>query len=262
MERPSRPRTTADLPDSVHQQLSMYAVAATAAGVGLLALAPPAEAKIIYTSTHHVIPQNHHYNLDLNHDGVADFNLSNHYYCGTDFCVIWLYALPAAGNAVEGVNGPLVPQQSCDPNDSMIASALSRGSRIGPKAPFCGGMMANVGWLATYGKWWNVNNRYLGLKFQVKGKTHYGWARLSVKGGGVKITATLTGYAYETIPGKAIIAGKTHCPAEDPTNDFAPGASLPNPFPDKPQPASLGALAMGAPGLSIWRREELVSARQ
>jgi hypothetical protein len=233
MQRTSR--KVSQLSESLHQQLSSYALAASAAGVGLLALAQPAEAKIIYTSIHHVITQNHHYNLDRNHDGVADFKLSNYYNCGTDLCAIRLYALPAAaGNAVEGINGPLGPPQRCQPNDPMIAYALSRGSRVGPKAPFCGGMMANVSSLATYGKWWNVNNRYLGLKFQIKGKTHYGWARLSVKGSGSKITAILTGYAYETTPNKPIIAGKTK------GNDESQGASL-------------GALAAGANGLHMWK---------
>jgi hypothetical protein len=45
-----RPRKTANLSESAHQQLKMYAFAATAAGVGVLALAKPAQGKIIYTS--------------------------------------------------------------------------------------------------------------------------------------------------------------------------------------------------------------------
>ena len=41
------------------------------------------------------------------------------------------------------------------------------------------------------------------------GKIHYGWARLSFQVQNFSITATLTGYAYETIPNKPIIAGET-----------------------------------------------------
>jgi hypothetical protein len=113
----------------------------------------------------------------------------------------------------------------------------------------------------TYGKWINVNNRYLGLKFKIKGKFHYGWARLSVHNFINDISATLTGYAYETIPNKPIITGKTK--GEDDSSveqpnpaDPSPDASLTDPIP-APQPASLGALAMGARVLSIWRRKEL-----
>jgi hypothetical protein len=59
------------------------------------------------------------------------------------------------------------------------------------------------------GPWKNVRKRYLGLKFLIKGKTHYGWARLNVTISGDVINATLTGYAYETVAVKAIITGKT-----------------------------------------------------
>jgi hypothetical protein len=79
-------------------------------------------------------------------------------------------------------------------------------------------------------------DRYLGLGFQITGKTHYGWARLNVKVSKTAISATLTGYAYETIPNKPIIAGKTH------------GKDV-----IALEPASLGALAAGAPGLHTWR---------
>jgi hypothetical protein len=77
MKRSSRPRKTADLSESVHQQLNMYVLAASAAGVGLLALAQSAEAKIVYTKTHVVIGTNHVYALDLNHDGVVDFKIDS-----------------------------------------------------------------------------------------------------------------------------------------------------------------------------------------
>src|SRR5580692_6201903 len=67
MNRYSRPRRTADLSDSIHQQLNMYAVAAAAAGVGMLALSQPSEAKIVYTPANAQIKGR--LNLDLNHDG-------------------------------------------------------------------------------------------------------------------------------------------------------------------------------------------------
>ena len=107
------------------------------------------------------------------------------------------------------------------------------------------------------GNWINVTNQYLGLKFEINGKTHYGWARLSVQAVYYTITATLTGYAYETIPNKPIIAGRTKGPdeissIEQPTSAPFISATL--------EPAGLGLLAMGAPGLSIWRREDSVGA--
>ena len=62
------------------------------------------------------------------------------------------------------------------------------------------------------------------------------------------VVATLTGYAYETVPNKAIIVGQTK----------GPSASLRNPS-DVLDPASaptLGMLALGAPSLDSWRRNE------
>ena len=99
------------------------------------------------------------------------------------------------------------------------------------------------------------------MKFRIKGKVHYGWARLNVAVGNSRISATLTGYAYETIAGKSIKAGQTK-EAENPNDgDFVPGASLTNPIPDKLQPATLDLLALGAPGLSVWRREEIAAPK-
>jgi hypothetical protein len=85
--------------------------------------------------------------------------------------------------------------------------------------------------LFVTGPWADVQNRYLGLKFKIKGESHYGWARLNVQLNGGPITGTLTGYAYETIPNKPIIAGKTHGKDE----------------------ATLGHLATGASAIPAWR---------
>jgi hypothetical protein len=205
MRRYLRPLKTARLSDSLHQRLNSYALAASAAGVSALALSQPAEAKIVYTPAHIKIGFGRVdlYNLNLNHDGTADFTIDTGSSCANT-CNFYLGAFGQAySNAVEmaGVRD---------------AAALHPGARIGPAKQFDIWFMkmAEV-YYSTYGKrsvngqWVNVANRYLGLKFLIKGKIHYGWARLSVKVQGHAITATLTGYAYETIPNKPIIAGKT-----------------------------------------------------
>src|SRR5579864_6807541 len=68
-----RARKVVDLSEAVHKQLNAYGLAAGAAGVSLLVLANPVEAKIVYTKTHKVIGSNGIYSLDLNHDGTVDF---------------------------------------------------------------------------------------------------------------------------------------------------------------------------------------------
>jgi len=96
------------------------------------------------------------------------------------------------------------------------------------------------------------------MSFKIHGKTHYGWARMSVQAGYVYINATLTGYAYETIPVKSIKAGQTKGKPDDAIVKSS-NASLTAPA---PEPATLGMLALGAPSLAIWRREEVEGATQ
>jgi hypothetical protein len=193
-----RPRKPASLSQSVHDRLNIYALAASAAGVSLLALAPPSEAEIIYTKAYHVIPKGGHYNLDLNHDGKTDFSFVDRFNCTEDFCPNALLVNPTGENGVEGRQGFL----------QEWAYALPQGAHIGPGHPFSGQVMASsdAGYL---GSWVNVTNRYLGFKFKIRGATHYGWARLDVSVIGGIVVGTLTGYAYETIPNMPIIAGKT-----------------------------------------------------
>jgi hypothetical protein len=233
--------TPARLPGAVHQRLSAYALAASAAGVGVLALAQPAGARIVYTPTHQVIGKNGRYKLDLNHDKIADFVLVNTHGCNTDYCIDALSALPSQGNGVEGAKGFLsIP----------YASALQRGARIGPKAHFSGRLMASSqSSQGTIGKWLNVTNGYLGLKFTIKGKTHYGWARLTVKVlGRAFIKTTLSGYAYESRPNKPIIAGKTKA-SDDITR--VEGLNSTSSRALTGEPSTLGQLAIGASGPSF-----------
>lgn len=224
---PRPARKPFSLSNSLHHQLNLYAVAAGAAGMGMLALAQLAEAKIIYTKAdERVWP----FGLPLDMDGTRDF-LFMTYMMATTPATEWRVSInPVPGNAI-WVTG------------KGSAVALRAGAEIGPKAPFSShnsdvSMGAIVrhqgnGKLYYYGPWENggkgLKNRYLGLRFQIKGKTHYGWARLNFPSPQL---AKLTGYAYETIPNKPIIAGKTEGPDVVTVQpDTAPG--------------SLGTLALG-----------------
>jgi len=77
MARSSRPtRTPAQLSDTINGHLNRYGLAAGAAGVGMLALAPPVQAKIIYTPADVNFSRYPPVSLDLNHDGIGDFVLA------------------------------------------------------------------------------------------------------------------------------------------------------------------------------------------
>jgi len=239
----TRNRDVVRLNLKLEKNLRAYAGAAGAAGVGLLALGQPAAAKVVYTKAHRVISPNTSFNLDLNHDRTTDFVVANKSAATSYGSYDRIYVNPPAGNSFVGnLSG-------------YVASALPVGSRVGPGDPFYsmrssrnrGGNMAVAGYHLGNGSrhdgpWFKARNRYLGLRFTIHGWVHYGWARFSIKSkqgdGHLVFTALLTGYAYETIPNKAIITGRTS----------GPGVIA-------IEPASLGRLALGASGPAAWRRK-------
>jgi hypothetical protein len=230
--------------------------------VSLLALAPRVEAKIVYTSAHDVIGHGgaQYVAIDLNHDGLADLAVATSHNSCTSTCLVNLGAFPL-GNEIKGT------KFSSHSTSVFVAWALRPEARVGAHAPFIRGGNFGCEMLDVFsfpsmhyrkftGHWHDVKDRYLGVKFSVDGEAHFGWVRLTVHDQGHAITAVLTGYAYETVPNKAIIAGKTEGP-EDGSDDEANPATLNEPT---LQPASLGLLAMGSHGLSVWRREQSLGA--
>jgi hypothetical protein len=269
MKPSSRPtRKPANLSDSVHQQLNMYALAAGAAGVSLLALPRTAEAKIVYRHVHVNIGS---YQLNPAGEAVAPFGI---YQVNSSFSTNFYWARLSFNPASSGakfVRGA---------GSSWSVSALPQGAVIDSKARWGG----YRGLVATYGPYGGGTFKhhkggfqfgrpaFVGFKFQIKGKPHYGWARLTARVGQGRqkyVYAILTGYAYETVPNKAIKAGQTKGMANDFTatrslpnsHDFA-AASMINPVPEISQPVSLGMLALGAQGVPLLRRKESVGATQ
>jgi hypothetical protein len=262
-----QPRKTFKISDSLNRQLNTYAQVAAAAGVSVLALAGASEAEVVYTETHQVTHSSFPLYIDLNHDGIKDFILRATYYAGSSGFNIGLDASGIAENRVAGRH-----LRSSGGYFFSAASALPAGAEIGPKGNFSvrlpfmaeehfnriGTQYSDLGPWAGNGK--GVRNRYLGLKFVVHGEVHYGWARLSVTLGHERqlddVVGTLTGFAYETVPEKPIIAGRITGPdvitVQPETGEIPQRAPLAAPV---PAPAGLGLLAKGALALDIWRRE-------
>lgn len=245
-------RMAAQLGTGLERSLSAYAAAAAAAGVSLLALASPTEAKIVYTPAHTNIPVNGGpVPLDLNHDGIVDFSFSNVSYDVTGGFFGFLNArADSPSNALWGRGtfylgiGEMPAGLLKGGYSGVFAGALRAGFTVRRNKSYF--QKGNSRWLMaleggsyyrsiSYGQWNYADNRYLGLKFVENGQIHYGWARLSVSLAHGSSVA-LTGYAYENIPNKPIITGKTKGPDV---------ITL--------QPASLGHLAQGAAGISAWR---------
>ncbi len=234
--------------------LKHYSAAAVAAGVSVLALTLPAAAKVVTTTKTIFIPINQPVLIDLDHDGVADFEFSLISYsadCSPDF---EFTMKPLAGGAVVG--GPI--RSSVGP----YASALAQGAKIGPSAHFGASSGRGVAIeksnfeycsfsynRSLIGHWGgNPRNRYLGVKFLIHGTTHYGWISLSSNYVNRKsIAAHINAFAYETVAGRRISAGST---SSNSSEDVASPATT---------GPSLGMLALGSDGLTLWRREENVS---
>jgi hypothetical protein len=257
------------LSKSIDSRLNVYGMAAAAASVGLLALAEPAQSEVVITNKNIPIPACNlaqspcSVSLDLNGDGVNDFKISllstfsaYGYFAGTEF----LRVTARNGGGVMGTAGG---------NRGPYASALLRGAKIGASDHFLSGKDTiedtyfnyHTYYQAEkrfYGKWEGDHpNRFLGVKFKIGGKTHYGWIRITVKSSLTHnpftlMSATITEYGYETIANKSLGAGLA---STNSAEDQAPAMTEP------PRRANLGMLALGAEGLDLWRREEVGSLK-
>ena len=241
------------VPKSLQRQLNSYLLVAGAAGTALWTMPCTLEAEVVFTPTH-VTLTNGQLPLDLNNDGVVDFVLADESQGGS--CCLYTRKLGVVGefvgsnqNGVEGIFLNAVP--------------LGKGEVVGPKDLF---LAANLRMASAFndsnsffyvsGLFANTKDRFLGFRFLLQGKMHYGWARFRVVSVGLNgskpvIKATLTGYAYETIPNHPLVTGDEGNPSH---SELTPSLV---PEIDKQQSnAGLGVLALGASGLPIWRRDD------
>jgi hypothetical protein len=234
----SKSRPTSKLSRSVHHQLNMYALVTTAAGVSLLALAVPAECKIVHKVVNQKLPINDEFFLDLNNDTRNDFMFVLHSFNGASIS----HSLGVNGLRGNGILDFMSHSHQC-------AKALPKGVKVGPGNQFdtkavMGFEGSSMGGSFGFCTWQKVTTQaFVGLKFSIAGRTHFGWARF----GGISLgprqlpTATLIDYAYETTPDKAIVTGRTK-----ERNDSSAGATPAALSTPTREPATLGVLALGS----------------
>jgi hypothetical protein len=187
--------TAKPLTQLLTKRLLAYAAAATA-----VAACTPATAEVVYTPVHQNVDLDFY--LDLNNDGIPDFHIHSYQISA----IAELQVFPqVTGNRIVHHNGPCGQRTKY-----TAAAALSGGEIIGPALNF----QANANCMmyfdnSTYvGPWFDAKDRYLGFSFVIAGKTHFGWARLTFRNiGCYRCILGLIDYAYETIPGQAIVAG-------------------------------------------------------
>ena len=207
MKRSPR-RKTSVIAESLNKRLNYYALAASAAGVSLMSLAQAANAQIIFTPANVTTgAPGSTYNLDLNNDGIPDFTIKG--YGDGVYNAFMAINVTGAGEAIQFVKtcvGTLGTYCS-------YAAALNQGDKIpGTKLNVDGVPIevanSNNGNASYRGVWANVQNHFVGLKFKLSGQTHYAWMRMSVRARPGKLQAHISGYAYESTPNKAILAGQ------------------------------------------------------
>ena len=233
-------RKQVSLNSVLDKRLLGYAAAATAA-----LFSQSAEGKIVYTAANTNIPTNTLVPLDLNNDGVKDFQFYFFFFQdarklpeGQFSSGLEIY--PETGNSV----------WAAQTAKFVCAAALPAGVEVGKNRPFSGDYLPLWQKFGSYTRgasgrcpWASRHHgAFLGLKFYISGELHYGWAHVTVGS-----TNVLDGYAYETVPNQAIDTGKTSGPVADALNPVDLQGT---------RSATLGALAQGSHGLSIWRRED------
>jgi hypothetical protein len=259
----------------LNKKLIPYVAAASAAGVGIVAAAArPADAEIVYTPTNSAIAPNTTVPLDLNNDGIVDFRFYNLYSIVRNTSCLPGCAILAElkvgraqpGNAAWATSSNMIHRHhevsSEEKEDSpkkklAVAFAAPANVLVGESRRFSvaplpldfyrtfEALTQTQGFINSVGPWGKPGaGQYLGLKFTINGEVHYGWARLTVTAIGQFISATLTGYAYETVADAPIVTGMTSDIAEETTI---------RPMKPELEPASLGRLAQGATGIRAWR---------
>jgi hypothetical protein len=185
---------------------SRAAIAAIAVGAlqtSLLAFAPHAAAEVIYTPVNVTISGKGSIKINLNHDGITEFVIRS-----------------ASLATVCGNRGGLIGSTKITPStgDGVVVSHLDFAAVLGSGVPIdARATFYNARTVVTQFFICSFGNQhiagYLGLEFQIKGQTHYGWAQVGIDAHydfrRNSMHTRLIGFAYETIPGQAIKTGQT-----------------------------------------------------
>jgi hypothetical protein len=216
---------------SFESKLAAYAVASGA----FLGAADQAEAGIIYSGVQDIpIGNQQTVNLNVNDTGplsdmVVDYKIRQTNTINGLFQTLTLSVISQGTNEVVLGSGGFAAALNAG---DLISSADTLGSGTKVMASYKFKLSSLQ---SSSGPWRGVNDKYLGLYFDIPGDGfHFGWARLNMKGD-KSAEATLVDWAYETIPNNPIIAGAV----------------------PEPSSLSLGLLALGAVGVAA-----LVRSRQ
>ncbi len=189
---------------------------------------PVAQAQVVYTDVNPDRTFNTGgavYHLDLNNDGINDFNISyttqtkSTTHCGTH-TNSYIRIMPLNQNEVSGDDSNNVPAVESnviinstaftwkDTTNEVLASQSWSPCKYG-----CYDLHFCV-WVALpsyHGNWAGAVDKYIPLRLHAGSNTYYGWVRLDVAAN--RDSFTIKDYAYNLIPNQSILAGETSCTA-------------------------------------------------
>ena len=146
--------------------------------------------------------QNTVYDLDLNNDGIVDYTLN----LFDDYPNDWL--LINSPNNINGIISVTPWYANTVPLDNgreiYILDWFIYGQTYENWGVFTTGNCFAGEPSCSY-DWKDKNDKFLGLRFLINGKTHYGWARIDVTSATQWI---IKDYAYNATPNMPILAGQ------------------------------------------------------
>lgn len=184
-------------------RLKAYSISAGAITASSLA----ANAAVIYTN-----PNDETYtggdsiNLDINSDGILDIalfaNSSSSTYNGTLYVGGAVFANPLNGAALAGSTYTAY----------TYPYALNQGDTINAQLQFQGAGIQTLNYSYSfgtsnvyYGNWLTATDKYIGLRLEINGATHFGWIRLDAGPG----TFTVKDWAFDDQENQSIEAGSS-----------------------------------------------------
>jgi hypothetical protein len=183
-------RKSETLPQVLDHRLLLYALAAGTA----LAAVPVSQAQVVFTPSNAVLQGLGKLDIDLDNDGSADFSILarwTRYDTSNLIQAIFAYGDRPSYQIAERFGA---------------AQAFNKNARIDSAKRFRNFTVMET---PIYGGYWqNAKSRSLGVRFLINGQVHYGWIGFR-EVHDYPLAAKLYGWAYETQPGKAILAGDT-----------------------------------------------------
>jgi hypothetical protein len=162
-----------------------------------LSIAFNTQAQVVYTDVNPDSLVSSSYELDLNNDGTPEFLIEKTTDGGIDI-------VQATGLSNQD---SLIGYYAGFPAITGYPSALSSNEVIDGTSTFVdeGVMGGDHELIMEDADWPDGFNRYLGLKFNISGEVHYGWAKIKISTDYVAFT--ITEYAYNATAGAAINSG-------------------------------------------------------